>query len=150
MNYEIISILTSGMLFSYWLNYIMGYPLAKDNDVDPKAILFSIPLWLATRKIKYSDSYKRLRGRFFDEINITSDTITKVGIRFDHKRDKVLLGRQLFTWERAIFCPVCFHFWLSLFIGIILISFDLVNARADFFLAVFTYLVNHLIIRKIS
>jgi hypothetical protein len=138
------------MLFAYWLNYIMGSPLATDpKDIDERAILFSFPLWLAKQRLT-KDYFKDMKSRFYQEINITSDYITKVGLGRDFKKDILFKGRELFTWERSLLCPICFHWWLSVIAGVVLLWDDSLNARADFLQAVLAYLVLHLIIRKIS
>jgi uncharacterized membrane protein YagU involved in acid resistance len=149
MNWELILIVTSIMLFAYWVNYLMGSPLAKPEDIDERAILFRFPLWLAERRLP-PEVMAALKTNFYEEINHTSDFITKVGLNYDFKKNILLKGRELFTWERAILCPVCLHWWLSVLVGVIFLTFDLLNARADFPQAALTYLILHLIIRKIS
>ena len=151
MNWEIILTLTGIMLFAYWLNYIMGSPLAaKPDDVDPKAILFEFPYFLAIRRLKEYGVYLEYQNKLVEELAVTKDKINQEKAIVDSKLDKMLAGRELFTWERALLCAVCSHWWFSVIVGIIFVSFDLLNARADFLQAALTYLVLHLIIRKIS
>lgn len=151
MNYELILWLIGLMLFAYWFNYIIGSPLSdKPEDVDAKAILFDFPHFLATQRLKKNNLYKQAVRRRIEELNFGSDPATKVGLKFDLKKDEFLKGREFFTWERSLLCPICLHFWLTIIFGVFCLSFDLLNARADFLLACFTYLSTHLIIRKIA
>jgi len=149
MNWELILLLTGIMLFSYWLNYIMGSPLATDpNDIDVKAILF--PGFLGKRRLRQYGLYVGRKNSLAQDLSVTKDKATKRKTIIDARLGDFLEARELFTWERAILCAICFHWWLSVLIGIIWLSFDFMNARADFFQAVLAYLVLHLIIRKIS
>lgn len=151
MNWELIILLTGLMLFCYWLNYIMGGPLSDDvQKIDVKAILFSLPYFLAIHRLKRMDLYKKIHSSFVAELQITSDRSAKEKLRLDHKLEMYLAGRQFFIWERSLLCPICLHWWLTVLVGFVLITMDCMNARADFFIASFVYLLNHLIIRKIS
>lgn len=150
MNWLLIEILGSIMLFSYWLVYIMGSPLAdKADDIDERAILFSFPLWLAKRRLT-PEYLKDMKSRYYQEMNLASDYVVKIGLKRDLNKNILLKGRELFTWERSLLCPICLHWWATLIFGIISLSFDLFHAREDFFIAGFVYLVLHLIIRKIA
>lgn len=151
MNWELICTLTGLMLFSYWLNYVMGGPLSDDpKHVDVKAILFAFPNWLAIRRLKEKGLYASMRTELMNELMVTTDARVKHGLRVDKRLGIYLAGREFFTWERSLLCPICLHWWLTLLVGVALVYADAMNARADFFLASFVYLVNHLIIRKIS
>jgi len=151
LNWPLIILLTGIMLFAYWLNYIMGGPLSDDpKHVDMKAILFAFPNWLATRRLKRAKVLQELRADAMSELAMTSDPRTRQGLLNDKRLDIYLEGRKMFTWERSLLCPICLHWWLTIVVGAVLIFFDAFNARADFFLAGFIYLVNHLLIRKIS
>ena len=151
MNWELIFWLTGLMLFSYWINYVMGSPLADPpHRPDVKAILFSVPNYLALRQLQKHGLIVKFRDQLLDELSTTNNQSLRNGLKIDHKLATYLAGREFFTWERTILCPICFHFWLSAAFAVILLSFDLLNARADLLLGCFTYLVNHLIIRKIS
>ena len=151
INVELILILTGVMLFSYWLNYVMGGPLSDDpRKVDVKAILFKFPYWLAKNKLIMKNLYWNTRESARQELKLTNDVRTRNQIRLEKRRDMYLMGRDFFTWERTFLCPICLHFWLTVVLAFPFLWMDLFNAREDFFLAVFVYLTNHLIIRKIS
>ena len=151
MNWEIILTLSGIMLFAYWLNYAMGSPLAaKPDDVDPKAILFDIPFILSIRRLKEYGVYLQFQNKLGEELAVTKDKVNREKAIVDSKLDKLLAARELFTWERSLLCPICLHWWLSVLVGAFLLWFDLLNARADFLQAALTYLILHLIIRKIS
>lgn len=151
MNWEIILLLTGLSLFSYWLNYIMGGPLSDDvNKIDVKAILFNFPYFLAIRRLKKLGIYGMIYGDLIQELAMTKDVKTKYRLKMDKRRDIYLAGREFFTWERSFLCPICLHWWLTLLVGAVLFSINAFHARADFFLAAFVYLANHLLIRKIS
>lgn len=151
MNWDLIVTLTGIMLFSYWFNYIMGGPLSDDaKKVDTKAILFSVPYWLAVRRLKNNGLYLSLSGDLINELSMIKDAKTKNQLRQDKRLDMYLIGREFFTWERSLLCPICLHWWLTLVIGVIFLIFNIMQARADLFLAAFIYLANHFLIRKIS
>lgn len=151
MNWELILLLTGIMLFAYWLNYIMGSPLAdKPEDVDIKAILFDIPNAMALKRLNDLDLLKARTKSLMNDLSVTSDPAVRVKTRNDHKLDDYIAGREFFTWERAFLCPICLHFWATIITAVILLVRDSYDARDDFFQGAFTYLVLHLIIRKIS
>lgn len=151
MNWLLIEILGSIMLFAYWLNYIMGSPLADNqNDVDPKAILFAFPSFLGKLRLKRYGLYRERQIKLREELSFTRDRAIREKLIRDARLGDFLEARELFTWERSFLCPICLHWWLTLLTGYVFIVFDLFNARADFFLAAFVYLLLHLIIRKIA
>lgn len=149
MNTPLIMTLAGVMLFAHWFAYIMGNPLADPGKVDTKAILFWVPFSLSYRRLKRAGLDKKIIQRHANEIMMASDPVTKRGLQDDQVQEVYLMGRDLFTWEKSLLCPVCFHWWATLIVGVVLITFDLLNARADIFLAAFTYLFTHLLIRKI-
>ena len=151
MNWEIILTLTGIMLFAYWINYAMGSPLAtKREDVDPKAILFFIPSALGDRRLEEYGLYEERQKKLREELELTKDKRTAELTVIDARLEDFLISRELFTWERSLLCPVCLHWWLSVLMGVVYLWFDIFGARADFLQATLTYLVLHLIIRKIS
>lgn len=151
MNYELILLLTGVMLFCYWFNYVMGGPLSDDDrDVNVKAILFSFPKYLAVKRLKKKRVYRDILHQYIQEQEMTRDEVRKEQLRTDHLRGMYISGREFFTWEKSLLCPICLHWWLTVLVAVVLLSFDLLNARADFFIGAFTYLVNHLLIRKLS
>ena len=151
MNWELIVLLTGLMLFAHWFNYIMGTPMADRPDgVHPREILFGIPYTLAVWRLKRKKLYYDVRRDQTRELKMAVDARTRNGVKIDHRLDLYLLGREFFTWEKSLLCPICFHWWLTVFVGVFFYWCDVFNARADFLLAAFTYLVNHFLIRKIS
>jgi len=150
MNWDLTITLTGLMLFSYWLNYIMGGPLADPGKVNVREILFWLPEMLARRRLKMLGTLHKIESRHANEIMMTQDPETKRKLKEDQREDVYMAGREFFTWEKSLLCPICFHWWLTLIVGLFLLAFDAMNARADLFLAAFLYLVNHFIIRKIS
>jgi hypothetical protein len=151
MNWPLLILLTSLALFAYWVVYAMGGPLSeKPDDVDPKAILFGFPLWLATRRLKRAGMYAGILAAAIQELEMTSDPRTIRNLKTDKRRDIFIAGRDFFTWERSLLCPICLHWWATVLVGAVLLAIDGMNARADFWLACFYYLATHLLIRKIS
>lgn len=151
MNWDLYLVLTGLMLFSYWLTYVMGNPLASDmKNVDGRAILFGVPYFFAVRRLEMVGMWKEIQDAHIDEMDVTSDPVMRARARVDHLADTINLGRQFFTWERSLFCPICLHFWLTILVGFTFLTFDIMNARADLFPAALVYLVNHFLIRKIS
>lgn len=132
-------------LFAYWFAYVLGAPLGPDPD--PGAIGFWLPYLLAKR---------RLRGALFDdlvetwreELRLSPDAIGHVEALRAHRRQTVVEGRKLFTWERSLLCPVCLHWWLSVAAGIAWGLFAAITWDA-FCAYVLAYLFTHLFIRKI-
>jgi len=151
MNWDLILTLTGIMLFAYWLAYVMGGPLStKADDIDGRAFLVAWPYELAIRRLVKAGLWKAITTEHINELNVTSDPKTRVQMKEDHVINTIMAGREFFTWERSLLCPICLHWWLTVVVGAVCISFDLLNARADFGLAAFVYLVNHFLIRKIS
>ncbi len=150
----LICILTAVMLFAYWANYVMGNPLTDNpRDIDVGAIGHPIPNELALRRLQRLDRHcntdvvGRLMQGHVEELNVTSEPLTRHGLRQDFKRELLVTARKLFTWERAILCPVCLHWWLTVIIvaSLFIINFMTLDQLP---LAGLTYLVNHLLIRK--
>jgi hypothetical protein len=151
MNWELIILLTGIMLFAYWFTYVAGSPLAdKADNIDGGAFLIAWPYELAIRRLVRAGLWKGITSSFVQDMQVTSDPAVRARMRKDHKVDTIMKGREFFTWERSLLCPICLHFWLTVLVGFVFILFDIMHARADFFLAAFVYLVNHFIIRKIS
>jgi hypothetical protein len=155
MNWELIIWLTGLMLFTYWFNYVMGSPAADDiAKVDVNGILFELPFSLAYRRlIMRRDRKAKLESieeHYREEQSVTSDPLTEWGLYEDERREIFRVGREFFTWERSITCPICLHWWLTVIFGAVCISLNLLHAREDYLLAGFTYLLNHLFIRKIA
>lgn len=150
MNWEIIFLLTGLMLFAYWLNYIFGSPMADDDKIDTRAIMFKFPRMLAARRLKKLGIYDEIKSNHWESMNITKDVTLRHKLKYDFRRETYIAGKEFFTWERSILCPICFHWWISLLAGVLLLVFDSMHAREDFLFAGFVYLVNHLLIRKIS
>lgn len=151
MNWDLIVTLTGLMLFAYWFAYVAGGPLSsKADDIDGGAFLIALPYLLAIRRLARAGVWKGIWSNFIQELDLTSDPKTKAQLRKDHKVNTIMAGREFFTWERSLLCPICLHFWLTVLVGLVFISFNIMHARADLFLAAFVYLVNHFIIRKIA
>lgn len=150
MNWELITLLTGLMLFAHWFNFITGTPLADPDKVDVRAILFGLPYAMAARRLKLEGIFTKMRAAMSQELLVTSDPKTRNGLKKDNRASIYLTGRDFFTWEKSILCPICLHWWLTVIVAMVLLAFDLMGARGDFFLGAFTYLVNHFIIRKIA
>ena len=146
MNWQLIATLTGVMFFAHWLTYIMGEPLG-DN---PRAreILFSVPYWLAVRRLNSFKLLGKIKASQAAELEMTTDPGTRRLLLIDQRLAIYLKGRELFTWERALLCPVCLHWWATLIVVVFLLSFDMLGARADLWLACLTYLFTHFLIRK--
>lgn len=141
--------LTSIMLFSYWFNYCMGTPLAKDREtIDPTAIFFFFPLWLADRRLKKLNLWREYKESLLEAWEVASDKVMREQLFRDNLRDRVVAAKYFFSWERSILCPVCFHWWLTVLFVVVYGSFQLFTGF-DLLVVAFTYLVNHLFIRKI-
>lgn len=147
MNWEIIMAMTGVMLFAYWFNYIMGSPLS--DEPKPREILFWVPYNLAVRRLIQSKQFGKIKAAQSAELEIVSDQRTRRQLVDDQRLAIFLEGRDLFTWEKSLLCPICFHFWLTIAVGVVFLLFDILNARADFWLAGFSYLSTHFLIRKI-
>lgn len=147
----VAGLLTGIMLFAYWLHYCMGSPMAKDVDnVDPGAILFSLPMWLADRRLVRQLTLTEILEAQREELNVTSDPVKLADLLRDHERERYEAGRKFFSWEKSFLCPICLHFWLSVVAGLLCVIFDWLHLREHVGAAVLTYLVNHFFIRKIS
>lgn len=151
INWELFLWLTGIMLFAYWFIYAVGGPLSDDpKKVDERAILFNIPNGLATRRLAAKGLMKGIRKSLTQELIMTTDPVVRIGLIRDKRKDAFLIGREFFTWERSLLCPVCLHWWLTIIFAALVLALDLLHARANFLPGVLVYFVNHLIIRKIS
>lgn len=122
----------------------------KHDGIRSREILFGLPFWLAKRRLKRQNLWVDLNSSKVAELAVTSDKQVRHALKYDHIRDLYLAGREFFTWEKSLLCPICFHWWITVAVGAVLLAFNLLDARADYPLAALTYLVNHFIIRKIS
>lgn len=147
---DVILYCTGIMLFSYWLNYCMGNPLADDiSSIDVGAIFFFVPMWLAQRRIRQVGLKAELQQAAITELGMTKSVRQQNGLKKDHKRFAYVAGREFFTWEKSILCPICFHWWMTVLFCAVCLSFDLLHVREHYMLLALTYLVNHFFIRKI-
>lgn len=144
MSLELFLLFVGVMLFAYWSNYCMGTPLARNPaDIDVNAIFFFIPYMMAVRKLKKFHLWKDIDEQWTAEARLTNGARQLLQARREHMREVYISGREFFTWEKAILCPVCFHFWLSLLVWALFIQ-DHVLISSLY------YLANHFFIRKIS
>lgn len=137
------------MLLAYWFNYCMGTPLHENpSKVDVGAILFFLPRWLADRRLKRVNKWREYKEKLLEQWEVTSDPIMRHKLYKDNLQDRYDAGRNLFTWERSILCPICFHWWLTvIFVGVMLLLVGFTGF--ELLLVAFIYLVNHFILRKI-
>jgi hypothetical protein len=142
---------TSIMLFSYWLVYCMGSPLASNpRDIDTGGILFFIPLAMARRRLKENDLLARQRTELTQSLLATSDPKTRQEFISQYREDIMVLGRMFFAWERSFLCPICLHWWLTVLVVLLALMFGWADIYTYPLQTAFVYLVNHFIIRKIS
>lgn len=140
---EFFYIFLGCMLYAYWLNYCMGSPMAKDvSDVDVNAIFFFFPYMLAVRKLKRYHLWADIEKDWRQELAVTHGARQQSQARREFMRNVYDAGREFFTWEKAILCPVCFHFWLTLIVWALFIHDQIL-------LSSLYYLANHFFIRKI-
>lgn len=149
MDINLIVSLTGIMLFCYWFNYAIGNPLAPFEHVDSRAILFWLPLYLVERRLKEVDRYHDFVESLTDQLAVTEDPLVRTDLYLEARTNRMVKGRSLFTWERALLCPVCLHFWLTVIFVAACLLLNQLHARECLPLAAFTYLVNHFFIRKI-
>lgn len=146
----IVALFTGVMLFAYWLHYCMGNPMAKDvEDVDVGAIFFSLPAWLADRRLVRQLTLTEILEAQREELNVTSDPVKLADLLRDHARERYEAGRKFFSWEKSFLCPICLHWWLTLLVAAVCLIFGWVYLR-DAGAVALTYLVNHFFIRKIA
>jgi hypothetical protein len=147
---NLICCLTGIMLFSYWLNYVMGTPLADEpKHVDTGAFLFDWPLAMARRRLRQYGKLDAIRAELKEDLTHTKDPAKKRELRRDARLNMVIEGRKLFSYEKALLCQVCLHWWLTVIFVAGDLTFDIFHTREYFGTALLTYLVNHFFIRKI-
>ena len=145
----LVGLLVGLMLFAYWFVYVAGQPLADPAKVDPGAILFFVPYYLAKRRMR-GNLFDRAVEAWREQLSLTSDAIGAVEALRDHRHNVVVQARVLFTWERGLLCPVCLHWWLSLYAGCAWVSLQHFHQPPlDLAVGALTYLFTHLFIRKI-
>lgn len=145
----LVSLLTGIMLFAHWFAYLTGVPLGEPSRVDPGAILFFVPYYLAKRRMR-GNLFDRAVEAWREELSMTGDTIGAVEALRHHRHNVVVQARPLFTWERGLLCPVCLHWWLSFWAGWTwLVAQHFHTPPLDLAVGALTYLFLHFIIRKI-
>lgn len=154
MNPEILTLwlsFTSVMLFSYWLVYCMGSPLAdQPRDIDTGGIFFFVPLYLATRRLKQVDLLAAQRREYTSAMLNSDDPKTRQELTKMYRETIMILGRMFFTWERSLLCPICLHWWLTVLVMLLALIFGWSAFYIYPIQTIFVYLLNHLIIRKIA
>lgn len=151
LNWTLWGVYTVIMLFSYWLVYCMGSPLAdKPADVDPGAILGFIPRWLANRRLKQEWLLGDFRHALTEDLLATEDVRVRLKLRKDARLDALIVGREFFTWERSLLCPICLHWWLTVLVVLISLLAGWPHLYQPILQAALAYLLNHLVIRKIA
>lgn len=147
----IIALLTGVMLFSYWIHYCMGSPMAKDvADVDVGAILFFIPSWLADNRLAKQNALADIVENQQSELQITDDPVKLADLLNDHARYRYEAGRKFFFIEKSFLCPICLHWWLTALVVNLCIAYGWLHMGGHLGAVALTYLVNHFFIRKIS
>lgn len=146
----LVGFLVGIMLFAHWFTYCAGSPLSEPSRVDASAILFFIPYYLAKRRMK-GFMFDQTVKAWQEQLSMTSDAIGAVDALRDHRHNVVVQARVLFTWERGLLCPVCLHFWLTVYAGVLwsVFTHTLFLPPLDFQVGALTYLFLHSIIRKI-
>lgn len=146
---QLVAILTGLMLFSYWLVYCFGTPLADDpNKVDVRAIFSFLPYYLAQRRLKMNNLLSGALDQWREARRHAQGVKEQVQGDRDFNLDLLIGGRFFFTWERSLLCPVCLHWWLTCFVVAFLVGTGFIVVQ-DFGALALIYLVNHLFIRKI-
>lgn len=125
------------MLFVYWVDFVWGHPLA--DEYNETAILFGIPYYFAKRRLDSMNALQPLVKHRAEQMVATNDKRIRADIEREYKINVFSTGRQYWTYEKMIFCPICFHWWICL-------PILLTNVSAELFLY---YLITHFIIRKI-
>lgn len=148
---ELIAILTAVMLFAYWLVYCMGSPVADDiRDVDLRGILFFFPWWMARKRMAQWHLHQDAGKEWRDEAQVTTGSRAKLQAHREWKRRYFETARDFFTWERALFCPICLHWWLTIIVVAVLFATGYWKGLPALGLCGLVYLINHFFIRKIS
>ncbi len=146
---SLVGLLVGLMLFAHWFTYITGQPLAEPSRVDPGALLFFVPYYLAKRRMR-GNLFDRAVEAWREQLSMTSDAIGSTEALRDHRHNDVVQARPLFTWERSLLCPVCLHWWLSLCGGTSWLLFSSAHVQPmDLAVGALTYLFLHLLIRKL-
>ncbi len=114
-----------------------------------RAILFFFPRHLSRRWLDWHNLEYEWNERLETELGMTQNPVTKRQLYLDNMRDRYLAGREFFGWERALLCPVCLHWWLTVMVVSVACIFHLLCIRDHLALVAFIYLVNHFFIRKI-
>lgn len=147
---NLVCCLTGIMLFAHWLNFVMGTPLAEDpKHVDTGAFLFDWPLAMARRRLRQYGKLAPMRAELKEDLTHAKDRARRRELKLEAQRNMLVEGRKLFTYEKAVLCPVCLHWWLTVIFVAICLTFDYYHIDAHLGAAMLTYLVNHFFIRKI-
>lgn len=116
LSYEIFIIGFIAASLTLFLNYCIGKP---GSEFSPYEIFSSYTVWLSIRRLKEVGLYQQYIDQYNDNLNRAETKHEIINLNNDFKKMLYDAADPFFTWERALgMCPICFGFWVSLFIGI--------------------------------
>ena len=133
-------------LLVYMLDYAFGQPgNEKWND---KELLSGWSFLLAKRRLKKDNAWQQKFHQLNENLLKATNAYDRKMILKGFKQAVFIQARETFYWEKAIgMCPICFHFWVSLFLFSVVNYFYL---QVNIFYFTLYLLFSHLIIRLLK
>jgi hypothetical protein len=97
---------------------MLDYGLGKPADEQPiyGNLLFAWSFFLA-KKALGKKNYRQFLTQYQSQMKGTINPFERVQINRAYQDIVFKQGRQLFTWQKIVgMCPICTHFWFTLFI----------------------------------
>lgn len=143
---------------SVFLNFALGKPGAAaepnmdgEELINPHAVLFDWTLELANRRFRrhYSDKEQKEWEKQYTTMREGVNCYQKQLYHLQEMRDRVVKGREFFTWEHAAgMCIYCTNFWVSLAVSVIMLFLVQLSFLPTVFYFLFIPFVAHLLIKK--
>lgn len=133
-------------LLVYIIDYGFGNP-GGDNWNDSE-LLSQYSFLMAKFKLKRIGAWEKLEKQLDDQQRAAQSQKELLEIDKSFRKIVFSTAQPLFTWEKAAgMCPICFHFWASFFIFVLVNIFVLKESIIIFTLYM---LISHFFIRLLK
>ena len=137
-------------IFSALLVYLLDYSFGQPGNEkwNSQELLSAWSLFLAKRRVKSDGAMSNLITQLQEQLSTAVSPYDKKIIRKNFNQMLFAKARETFYWEKALgMCPICFHFWITLFL------FSTVNIfyfKVNIFTFILYLLISHLFIRLLK
>lgn len=127
--------------------YMVDYGLGKPGDEKPmyNSLLFGWSFYLAKKVL--GNEHKEIYSQYIQQLSNASAFDKKI-ITLQYKEIVFTKARQAFTWQKVLgMCPVCTHFWFSLFL---MLSANIFCLKENIITFGLYFLLSHAILRLLK